>query len=66
MITGPEWDVLKQRRKRSRLSGMYGIVFVERASGDVGKEILKPNFVGKNDHHFKINWRSQRTNFKKF
>jgi hypothetical protein len=66
MITGLGWDSLNQRKKRSILCGMYRIVTVERARGDLGKEILKSNFVGKNDHQFKIKCRSQRTNLKKF
>jgi hypothetical protein len=45
---------------------MYKIVTGEIAWEHIGKEISKQNFVGKNNHQFKIKFPSQRTNLKKF
>jgi hypothetical protein len=45
---------------------MYRMVTGDRSWGDLGKEILKANFVGKNDKPFKIKCRSQRADVKMF
>ena len=66
MLRVLRWESLQERRKRSRLCGMFRIMSGERAWKEFGKDIAKPSFVGKNDHQFKIKCRSQRTNAKQF
>jgi hypothetical protein len=60
------WSSLERRRKINRLCALFRTLKGENAWGDLRKKVENPNYIGRNDHQFKVKCRSQKNNVKKF
>jgi hypothetical protein len=61
-----QWQPLKNRRKISRLSGLFRACTGESAWGELGVKLKPPTYFGRHDHPFKIQPIQNRTDTGKF
>jgi hypothetical protein len=55
------WETLAQRRMIARLCALFKAYTGKRAWKAIGDRLLKPCYLGSEDHGFKIRTRKQRT-----
>ena len=60
------WDTLGQRRMMARLCTLFKAYMGEPAWKAIGDRLLRPCYLSRDDHNYKIRTRKQRTNVGKF
>jgi hypothetical protein len=60
------WETLTQRRAISRICALFKAYTGGRAWKTIGDRLLKPCYLGREDHSWKIRTRKQRTDVGKY
>jgi hypothetical protein len=60
------WETLGQRRMMARLCALFKAYTGEPAWRAIGDSLLRPCYVGRDDHNYKITSRKQRSDIGKF
>ena len=63
---GLGWETLAQRRLIARICDLFEAYTERRASEAIGNRLLKPSYLSRGDHNWKIRTRKQRTDVCKY